>query len=249
MLILPPFRPFMAMLNPCPSSPSRLATGTAQSSNITARVGWEFQPTWRTEGHAREQDRELLLPSSGPARKLVLVKNKKYPSPFFLFCQSWDPAFPSPPPDRRCPSALWLPFCTSRCRRLCLPLRWWRPERRSRSKNKQTGSHWITSPLWGSPWSRSGCSGRLSAAQRSEAKLHHCRCLRSKKDFRKRLKTLKIQFFSKMREVFFFSFSFFLLVPLFRKCVLNMHFCKSALYDVIKCTETTGAKPNKKCHF
>lgn len=87
MLILPPFRPFMAMLNPCPSSPSRLATGTAQSSNITARVGWEFQPTWRTEGHASRQDRELLLPSSGRARKLVLVKTKNTRHLFFFFAK------------------------------------------------------------------------------------------------------------------------------------------------------------------
>lgn len=35
------------MLKPCPSTPSRLVSGTAQSSNITALVGWEFQPTWR----------------------------------------------------------------------------------------------------------------------------------------------------------------------------------------------------------
>ena len=45
MLILPPLRPFMAILKPCPSDPSRLVIGTAQSSNITALVGWEFQPT------------------------------------------------------------------------------------------------------------------------------------------------------------------------------------------------------------
>lgn len=37
----------MAILKPSPSSPIRLEAGTSQSSNITARVGWEFHPTFR----------------------------------------------------------------------------------------------------------------------------------------------------------------------------------------------------------
>ena len=49
MLILPPFRPFIAMLNPWPSSPSKLLTGTLQSSRMTCLVGWEFQPIWNTK--------------------------------------------------------------------------------------------------------------------------------------------------------------------------------------------------------
>lgn len=57
---------------------------------------------------------------------------KKNVSPFFLFCQSSALGFPSPPPRKRCPSALCLLFCTSRCRRLCLRLHWWRPGGRSR---------------------------------------------------------------------------------------------------------------------
>lgn len=44
-LILPPFSPLIAILKPSPSSPIRLEAGTSQSSNITARVGWEFHPT------------------------------------------------------------------------------------------------------------------------------------------------------------------------------------------------------------
>lgn len=73
---------------------------------------------------------------------LVVGHETRYYSPFFLFCQSWDPAFPSPPPDKRCPSALCLQFGTSRCRRQCLLLRWWRPERR-------TGWEKLGSLLWG----------------------------------------------------------------------------------------------------
>jgi hypothetical protein len=34
MLILPPLRPDMAMLNPCPSTPIRFSTGTSQSYSI-----------------------------------------------------------------------------------------------------------------------------------------------------------------------------------------------------------------------
>lgn len=40
----------MAMMKPCPSFPILLATGTAQSSKITARVGCEFHPTWQKSG-------------------------------------------------------------------------------------------------------------------------------------------------------------------------------------------------------
>ena len=38
----------MAILKPMPSSPSRLATGTRTFSNMTARVGWAFQPILRS---------------------------------------------------------------------------------------------------------------------------------------------------------------------------------------------------------
>ena len=45
MLTRPPSRPFMAMEKPWPSAPTRLATGTRQSSKLTIRVGCEFHPT------------------------------------------------------------------------------------------------------------------------------------------------------------------------------------------------------------
>ncbi len=38
----------MAILKPWPSSPTRLATGTRQSSKLTMAVGWEFQPILRS---------------------------------------------------------------------------------------------------------------------------------------------------------------------------------------------------------
>lgn len=90
MLILPPFRPFMAMLNPCPSSPSRLLTGTAQSSKITALVGWEFQPTWRTHGDRR------FLPSSGYLLALQTADSNPKPtgSTFFSFLPKLRPGAP-----------------------------------------------------------------------------------------------------------------------------------------------------------
>jgi len=65
---LPPFSPFMAMLKPCPSAPSRLPTGTTQSSKITARVGWEFQPTW--EKTERLPDCLRSSPAPAPSREL-----------------------------------------------------------------------------------------------------------------------------------------------------------------------------------
>ncbi|MNE36905.1 hypothetical protein D3C80_1307390 [compost metagenome] len=34
----------MAYLKPAPSSPTRLPTGTRQSSKLTTAVGWAFQP-------------------------------------------------------------------------------------------------------------------------------------------------------------------------------------------------------------
>lgn len=40
----------MAMMKPCPSFPILLATGTVQSSKITAQVGCEFHPTWQKSG-------------------------------------------------------------------------------------------------------------------------------------------------------------------------------------------------------
>lgn len=66
--ILPPFSPFMAMLKPCPSAPSRLPTGTTQSSKITARVGWEFQPTWEKTEHFPDCLRSSTPPA--PSREL-----------------------------------------------------------------------------------------------------------------------------------------------------------------------------------
>ena len=48
MLSRPPSSPAIAILKPSPSSPSRLATGTRTSSNITARVGCAFQPILRS---------------------------------------------------------------------------------------------------------------------------------------------------------------------------------------------------------
>lgn len=65
--ILPPFSPFMAMLKPCPSVPSRLPTGTTQSSKITARVGWEFQPTWEKTEHLPDCLRSSTPPA--PSRE------------------------------------------------------------------------------------------------------------------------------------------------------------------------------------
>lgn len=79
MFILPPFSPFMAMLKPCPSAPSRLPTGTTQSSKITARVGWEFQPTWgknRTpsrlpkEQHTSSSQQRTAQPALNPSVSL-----------------------------------------------------------------------------------------------------------------------------------------------------------------------------------
>lgn len=68
MFILPPFSPFMAMLKPCPSAPSRLPTGTTQSSKITARVGWEFQPTCEKTEHVPGCLRSSTPPA--PSREL-----------------------------------------------------------------------------------------------------------------------------------------------------------------------------------
>ena len=48
MLIRPPSSPAMAMRNPSPSSPTRLAAGTRQSSKLTIAVGWAFQPIFRS---------------------------------------------------------------------------------------------------------------------------------------------------------------------------------------------------------
>ena len=48
MLSRPPSSPAIAILKPEPSSPSRLPTGTRTSSNVTARVGWAFQPILRS---------------------------------------------------------------------------------------------------------------------------------------------------------------------------------------------------------
>ena len=45
MLTLPPSNAFMAILNPSPSFPTKLETGTLQSENTTALVGWEFHPS------------------------------------------------------------------------------------------------------------------------------------------------------------------------------------------------------------
>ena len=44
MFTRPPFRPFMAIPKPVPSSPSRLPTGIRTFSMTTWRVGWAFQP-------------------------------------------------------------------------------------------------------------------------------------------------------------------------------------------------------------
>jgi len=46
MLSRPPSRPFIAILKPSPSAPTRLATGTRASSKITIAVGWVFQPSF-----------------------------------------------------------------------------------------------------------------------------------------------------------------------------------------------------------
>mmetsp|Transcript_13273 Transcript_13273/g.33852 ORF Transcript_13273/g.33852 Transcript_13273/m.33852 type:complete len:250 (+) Transcript_13273:562-1311(+) len=48
MLMRPPSRPAMAILNPAPSSPSRLSSGTRQFSMTTSRVGWQFHPNLRS---------------------------------------------------------------------------------------------------------------------------------------------------------------------------------------------------------
>src|SRR5882757_9789100 len=48
MLRRPPSSPIIAIENPLPSAPSRLATGTRQSSKITIAVGWVFQPSFRS---------------------------------------------------------------------------------------------------------------------------------------------------------------------------------------------------------
>lgn len=78
MFILPPFSPFMAMLKPCPSAPSRLPTGTAQSSKITARVGWEFQPTWGKTEHVPDRLRSSTA-ESRPACSQPLALTAKLP--------------------------------------------------------------------------------------------------------------------------------------------------------------------------
>ena len=44
MLTRPPSSPRMAILNPSPSAPIRLATGTRQASKLTTAVGCERQP-------------------------------------------------------------------------------------------------------------------------------------------------------------------------------------------------------------
>ena len=46
MLSRPPSSPAMAKRNPSPSAPTRLATGTRQSSKITCAVGLAFQPSF-----------------------------------------------------------------------------------------------------------------------------------------------------------------------------------------------------------
>ena len=44
MLMRPPSSPFIAILKPSPSWPSRLAAGTRTWSKLMVRVGWLFQP-------------------------------------------------------------------------------------------------------------------------------------------------------------------------------------------------------------
>ena len=46
MLSRPPSKPIIAMVNPSPSLPRRLTTGTRQSSKMTAAVGCECQPSF-----------------------------------------------------------------------------------------------------------------------------------------------------------------------------------------------------------
>ncbi|CQA10046.1 Uncharacterised protein [Mycobacteroides abscessus] len=50
MLSRPPLRPRIAMVNPMPSSPMRLATGTRASSKTTCAVGCACQPILRSGG-------------------------------------------------------------------------------------------------------------------------------------------------------------------------------------------------------
>ena len=62
----------MAILNPVPSSSSRLATGTRTSWNVTARVGCAFQPILRS-----------LLPNEMPGVSpgTIKVEMPEAPSP------------------------------------------------------------------------------------------------------------------------------------------------------------------------
>ena len=48
MLSRPPSSPAMAMRKPMPSAPILFSAGMRQSSKITARVGWAFQPILRS---------------------------------------------------------------------------------------------------------------------------------------------------------------------------------------------------------
>ena len=48
MLTRPPSSALSAILKPSPSAPSRLATGTRQSSTISIAVGWLCQPSLRS---------------------------------------------------------------------------------------------------------------------------------------------------------------------------------------------------------
>ena len=63
----------MAILKPMPSGPSRLATGTRQSSKITWRVGWAFQPIFFSFGAEGEAGRVLLDHERRDAARAVLA--------------------------------------------------------------------------------------------------------------------------------------------------------------------------------
>lgn len=56
MLMRPPSKAFIAILNPFPSSQIKFSAGTLHSLKITARVGWEFQPNYRMNEWMKNKD-------------------------------------------------------------------------------------------------------------------------------------------------------------------------------------------------
>lgn len=87
MLARPLLRAFIAMVKPAPASPSRLDTGTRTSSSTTCRVGWAFQPIFRSSG-------PKLRPAAPAGTTIALMPSG--PGPPVRAMTTWTAALPAP---------------------------------------------------------------------------------------------------------------------------------------------------------